>query len=356
MKRFSYWLLLASMLCFAWPVQADDDDGKDKAKDKAKVEINSNGKDKDKDRDKDKDKAKPETKDDDKGKASHKSKDEAKGEAKTEASEAVVSVVPLKAATQAAAIEGTATVLSPDTLIQIDADMRTAKIATDFSKAQLTRAETLFKDKVTVSRQDMETAARQFATDNIQAGLLDVRLRSMWGEGAPFLDKDRRSEIVTKLSKGEVNIVRLDFPNSDAANPRNVKIAPFSGAAAASVETLWPAPQGNQAIPGAAFLAIAASGPGLRQGDRARVSADTGEAKSGVVIPNSAVVITEGRAWCFLEKKADKFVRRPVSLENPVDGGYLVKSGFAEGDKVVVRGAGHLLAREAGPGDDDDDK
>ena len=314
MNRFSLWRLLALLLCVAMPVLADDDDDKGKAKDKAKVE--SNGRDKDKakgnadttgsgkddDKDEAKDKPKAETKD----KADDKPKDGGKSESKPEAGDAVVTVVPLKGSTQANSIEGTATVLSPDTLIQLDADIRSAKIAADFSKAQLTRAETLFKDKVTVSRQEMETAARQSATDNIQTSLLDVRLRSMWGDGAPFLDKDRRGEFVNKLSKGEINIVRLDFPNSDAVKPRNVKIAPLSGAPGSAVETFWPAPQGNQAMPGAAFLGLAASGPGLRQGDRARVTAEAGEAKSGVVIPNGGIVITEGRAWCYIEKKAGK--------------------------------------------------
>ena len=274
-------------------------------------------------------------------------------ESKPEMAEAVVSVVALKSETLAPAVEGTATVLASDTLIQLDADLRAQKIAGDFSKAQRARSETLFKDKVTISRQDMETAARQSETDAVQLSLLENRLRMTWGDTAPFLDADRRRDVIAHLSTGQLNIVRLDFPNIDAHEPRNVKVMPLSGSGSVAIDTLWPAPQGNMAMPGSSFLALLPTAPGLRQGDRARAVADNGDNATGVVIPSSAIVITEGRAWAFIQKRADKYARRPVPLENPVEGGYLVKLGFADGDRIVIRGAGHLLAREAEPEEDD---
>ena len=274
-------------------------------------------------------------------------------DSKPETAEAVVSVIALKSETRAQAVEGTATVLAPDTLIQLDADLKAQKIAADFSRAQRARSETLFKDKVTISRQDMETAARQSETDAVQFSLLENRLRMTWGDAAPFLDAERRRDVIARLSSGQLNIVRLDFPNIDAHEPRNVKVMPLLGNGSVAIEKLWPAPQGNMAMPGSSFLALLPAAPGLRQGDRARAVADNGDNATGVVIPSSAIVITEGRAWAFIQKRADKYARRPVPLENPVEGGYLVKLGFAEGDKVVIRGAGHLLAREAEPEEDD---
>ena len=274
-------------------------------------------------------------------------------DSKPEMSEAVVSVITLKAETLAQTVEGTATILSSDTLIQLDADLNAQQIVASFSKAQRARSETLFKDKVTISRQDMETAARQSETDAVQLSLLQNRLRMAWGETAPFLEADRRRDLVARLGSGKLNIARLDFPNIDTHEPRNVKIMALAGTETVNVEALWPAPQGNLAMPGSSFLALLPAAPGLKQGDRGRAVADNGDAMSGVVIPSSAIVITEGRAWCFIQKRAGKYARRPVSLETPVEGGYLVKLGFTEGDKVVIRGAGHLLAREAEPEEDE---
>lgn len=379
MIRLIVWLMLAAALSFPAPASADDDD--DKPKDKAKIESKGTAKGNSKARTKDDAEAKSNDDDQDDGKKEdHKdqkdgtkgeAKDEAKGgtkpdvkdapktdgkdEAKLEESEPVVRVTVLKSATQSAAYEGTATVLSTETLFQFEADIRTTRIAADFSKAQLARAETLFRDKFTVSRQEMETAARQSATDALQLNVLEQKLKLMWGDGAPFLDADARHDVLAKLSKGDTNIVRLDFPGAGDFKPKDVKITRLTGGESISVDTLWPAPQGNQAMPGAAFLGLATAG-GLKQGDRASVTANGGETKSGVVIPHGAIILTEGRAWCYIEKKHGKFVRRPVSLESPAETGYFAKSGFSEGDKVVIRGAGHLLAREAGPGGDDDDK
>jgi hypothetical protein len=110
-------------------------------------------------------------------------------------------------------------------------------------------------------------------------------------------------------------------------------------------------------MPGVSFFGLIPAGPGLRAGDRARVVADNQQQHPGVVIPNAAIVVYASKSWCYVESGPHKYERKLVSLEAPVEDGFLVHSGFAPGDHVVVRGASTLLAREAEPGslDDDDD-
>jgi hypothetical protein len=98
------------------------------------------------------------------------------------------------------------------------------------------------------------------------------------------------------------------------------------------------------------------AGPGLRPGDRAKITAERSAPLAGVVVPASAVVVFAGESWCYVEKQPGQFERKQVSLTTPVDAGYLTDS-FAAGTKVVVHGASALLSREAEPGayDDDDD-
>jgi hypothetical protein len=74
-----------------------------------------------------------------------------------------------------------------------------------------------------------------------------------------------------------------------------------------------------------------------------------------VVIPSAAIIVFGGQSWCYVETGDKTYERRVVPLEDPVEGGYLVRSGFAPGTKVVVRGAGVLLAREAEPESDEGD-
>jgi hypothetical protein len=88
------------------------------------------------------------------------------------------------------------------------------------------------------------------------------------------------------------------------------------------------------------------------------VVADAASERAGLVIPNSAIVVYASEAWCYVETEPQKFERRSVPLDYPVDEGYLVTAGFEAGDKIVVRGASTLLSREVAPdfeGEDDDD-
>jgi hypothetical protein len=77
-----------------------------------------------------------------------------------------------------------------------------------------------------------------------------------------------------------------------------------------------------------------------------------------VIIPSAAVVVYGGKSWCYVETRPRKYERKLVSLDTPVDDGFLVTSGFDPGTRVVVKGASVLLAREATPAslvDDDAD-
>jgi hypothetical protein len=264
-----------------------------------------------------------------------------------------VRTVELTASHEAVKLEGVATVLNPDALVQLDADIRTAKVAADFSRDQLAR----FKLSKMLSRQTLDNAERQAGIDASQLKLLETRLRQTWGDDAPFLRTDARQNLITGISSGAQAIVRFDFPDLADGEPRNVRVVPLRGGQETSVEKLWPAPSGNLAMPGVSFFGLIPAGPGLRAGDRARLIADNPETHAGVVIPDSAIVVYASQSWCYVETDDKKYERKPVVLDYPVDGGYLVRAGFEPGTRVVVRGASVLLSREAEPGDtgDDDD-
>ena len=66
----------------------------------------------------------------------------------------------------------------------------------------------------------------------------------------------------------------------------------------------------------------------------------------GVVVPLSAVVWWQGKAWIYVQKNGDRFVRREISTEQPVDSGFVVRSGLTSNDRVMVDGAQLLLSEE----------
>jgi hypothetical protein len=250
-------------------------------------------------------------------------------------------------------LEGIATVLNPDTLLQLDADIRSATVALNFSRGQLER----FKASTMLSKQMVETAVRQEGIDASVLNLRLTRLQQTWGDEAPFLNADARKSLMTDIAKGSRSLLRLDFLDSVKSTPRNIRVIPLRGGAETNADRVWQAPTGNPAMPGVSYLGLIQAGPGLRAGDRARVVADNPDAADGVIIPSGALVVYEGKSWCYVETERNKYERKVVSLDAPVGDGFLVRSGFEPGMRVVVKGASVLLAREAIPGnlDDDDD-
>ena len=66
----------------------------------------------------------------------------------------------------------------------------------------------------------------------------------------------------------------------------------------------------------------------------------------GLIVPTSAVVWSEGKAWVYQQTAADHFTRRAVPTDIPVEKGFFVAEGFSPGDKLVTRGAQALLSEE----------
>lgn len=259
----------------------------------------------------------------------------------------VVQTAPLAKSGQAPRLTGNASVLNPDALIQADADIRTARLAAEYSGRIFARAQTLLKSSVAVSKQTFETAQRQSEADAVQLKLLENRLQEVWGRDAPFLAVEQRSALISALSQGHKIIVRADIAGSHPGLIDEVELSPLAGGAPVRVDIAWPAPSGNLAMPGVSYFAIASASPGLRAGDRAMFSAVVKTSTNAITIPRSAIVIAQGAAWCFVQNGQESYTRRPVTLDTPVDEGYQVADGFAEGENVVVRGAAMLLARES---------
>ncbi|MFT3732123.1 MAG: hypothetical protein QM780_12010 [Hyphomicrobium sp.] len=264
-----------------------------------------------------------------------------------------VLAVPLARAKEAQKLEGIGTVLNPDGLLQLDADIRSATVAENFSRGQLER----FKMSTMLSRQTIENAVRQEGINSSILRLAVTRLQQTWGDKAPFLSAESRQALMANIANGSRAILRLDFSDTADGMLHNVRVMPLRGGPETNVDEIWAAPSGNLAMPGVSFFGLINAGPGLRAGDRARVIADNPDGPVGVIIPGAAIVVYAGKSWCYVKMGPEKYERREVSLDAPVEEGFLVKSGFEAGTRVVIKGASILLAREATPGslDDDDD-
>jgi hypothetical protein len=82
------------------------------------------------------------------------------------------------------------------------------------------------------------------------------------------------------------------------------------------------------------------SGKGLRAGQFVSVFAETGEERSGIAVPRTAIVrASNGQDFVFEHTGAERFEPRPVRAE-PLDGErVLIAAGIEPGKRVVIQGA-----------------
>jgi len=113
-------------------------------------------------------------------------------------------------------------------------------------------------------------------------------------------------------------------------------------------------------VPGPTVLALLAAPSRLSPGERLIASVAEGGRAEGVVVPRSALVLASGEAWSYVRTEDGEFARRRVHLGRPLEQGYFQATageaaGFEPGERIVVAGAGLLLAREIGGGAEAED-
>ena len=263
-------------------------------------------------------------------------------------------VVPAAPATYTPHVHGYGVVVSFSTLAQSLASVVMAQAAARQSHAALRDARALFgkpETKHAMSREALEAAEHQDASDQAQLELAYRQEVAAFGQNAPWRAAESDSPILSRLNAGQAVLVQATFPLGVgfSATPTRFLVSHLStqsGQSSAVANTIWDAPA-DPSIPGRSFFALV-EGSDLAQGEHVLIVAPIGQPLEGVAIPADAVVLSEDKAWCYIFEKPQTFRRLPIDLDRALDGGYFVARGIKPGQPVVVKGAGLLLARELG--------
>jgi multidrug efflux system membrane fusion protein len=247
---------------------------------------------------------------------------------------------------------GYAVVLTRETIAQAVAELTSAAAVERQSRAALERGRQLAGTPGATSMESLQAAERQAVVDHAALVLAQRRLSATLGRDAPWKD-DYQSAELTALASGEHKLARVTFPlgalgSATPATARFAHLGETPGGRSFGSVALWSAPA-DATIPGRSFFAIL-KGADAAEGERLLARVPVGAATAGVVVPFSAVVISAGKYWCYLEAKPGLFVRAEIDTSMPTDDGYFVRAGIAPGAKVVTSSAGELLARETNPG------
>ncbi len=268
-----------------------------------------------------------------------------------------IATMPVQAAVWVRQVTGYGTVVALDTIAQSDADYLTAAAAAKQSEAAATRARALSTgEEAAVSREVVEAAQSKASADAAALALARRKADAAFGIHAPWHNEAERSQLMGELSSGRTVLVRVTFPLGTLAGitPAKISISRLGGAGQSwTSNRVWEAPA-DANLPGRGFYVLV-SGSDLAQNEHVYASVAVGQPQSGVVVPASSLLLSEGEASAYLETSPGHFERAKVGTDKPMGDGYFVASGagIAPGRPVVTGGAGILLAHEVNPSSGD---
>lgn len=268
-----------------------------------------------------------------------------------EITKAGIQTTPAAATKHAPEAVGYAIVLTRDSIAQAIAEVSTATAVERQSHSALVRGRHLAGTPGAMPIESQEAAERQATVDQAALMLAERRLSATYGQGAPWKN-NYNSPALGSLANGATRLARVTFPLGTLASAtpstlRFVHMGEVQGAKSFEATAVWSAPA-DSSLPGKSFFAVL-KGSDASEGERLLAYAATGEAEAGVLIPFSAVVISGGQYWCYVEKKPGIFARTQIDTSMPTDEGYFIKEPVTAGAKLVTNSVGELLARETNP-------
>jgi hypothetical protein len=260
-----------------------------------------------------------------------------------------IRVAPLKPASYTPRVHGYGVVMDLSEIALVDSGLITAQAAARQSQADVERYRALFAQGGAISKQILDTAEKQAATDQAQLLLAQRNEFVQFGQQAPWLRAHPDKSVLRDLTSGSTALVKATFPLDVLGNarPTQMSIAHLSAQQDQpgwTTTQMWAAPA-DATIPGRSYFALI-HGSDLQPGEHALVSSPVGATVAGVRIPSNALVFSESKAWCYLQVAPGGFQRVQIDLSRPLSGGYFM--AIKPGTFVVVNGTGLLLARELG--------
>ena len=251
--------------------------------------------------------------------------------------------------------QGFGVVLGHDAIAQAVADVATAQAGLRLSQAALARIARLDGTAGAQSAEAHESAARQAAVDAAALRLAEAKLSALLGLRPPWAGQND-SKMLTELAAGHAKLLRVTFPLGvlNGAAPNGLRVSRLDAATVGerwTARPVWDAPF-DSGIPGRSFFAMLQH-TDLGEGERVLIWAagdnHSERPESGIVVPPTAVVVIDGKYWCFVEREPGVFSRSPLDISQPMADGYFVRDGIKPGELIVTLGQGLLLARQTNP-------
>jgi hypothetical protein len=236
--------------------------------------------------------------------------------------------------------------------LAMESQQKKAQIRAEVARKQYERLKALSGPERNVSEKSLQAAEAvwQGAEADARAAAEQLELQTValshnWGDVVAKWAATGAPEMQNILARSQ-SLLQLTMPAGSASlPPRDVSLLLPDGSRV-TAKFVSAFPRVDPRIQGRSFLYRLPSRGGLAPGLSLVARFAVGERRKGVMVPVSAVLWSEGKAWVYEELAPGRYTRVPVSTELPVENGYLAPEGLAAGGRVVTVGAQELLSEE----------
>jgi hypothetical protein len=241
---------------------------------------------------------------------------------------------------------------SRNSYIAAQTQVQKAHVEAEVARNEYTRLKTLFEGDQNISEKSLQSAKGTLDANeaDVRAGeqqqaLQESVARQEWGGVAAEWLVKGSPELQRILEQSEV-LVQLTMPSGVTCGAPRAILLEIPGGTRTEASLVSTFPRVDPRIQGRSFLYVAHARPGLAPSVNLLAHLSVGNAMKGLIVPTEAVVWSEGKAWVYQQTATDRFTRRAVPTDIPVERGFFVAAGFSPGDKLVTQGAQALLSEE----------
>jgi hypothetical protein len=255
-------------------------------------------------------------------------------------------------------VHGFGTVLDPGGLTSLRNRYRDAKAQVAVAKARLAGSQAAYKRALILNKdqQNISTARLQSArsTFDVDAGTLSAAqarataviadARQAWG--ATLADAIAANDpSIADLTSRRAYLVRVTLPPGVAIAAPPQTASALYGATDVQLRFVSLATTADPKLQGVSYF-YKAQMKNLLPGLTFDVALAVGRAQPGLIVPDSAVVWLDGKAWIYIRSKPTTFIRRAINPARAAPHGGYVVTGLAPDARIVIRGAQTLLSEE----------
>jgi hypothetical protein len=230
--------------------------------------------------------------------------------------------------------------------------LQKSKVGAEIARKEYTRLKTLFEQSQNISEKSLQSSEGTLQANEAdvraaeqQLNLQESAVRQEWGSVVAKWAVENSPELQRVFDQHEV-LVQMTMPPDATFRAPNTTSLEIPGALRTEASFVSTFPRVDPRIQGRSFLYVAPAHSGLTPGTNLLAHLSVGSPMKGLIVPTSAVIWSEGRAWVYQQTAPDRFTRRALPTDTPVESGFFAAHGFSAGDKVVTQGAQALLSEE----------